>query len=170
MEANGTRTPVGIEETHGLRLFSAPLGSIDAELFLIEGDVTISRANGYDAAEAIRNLEASTGENLMAVTLYVNGEPHSIAGAFVAPAEETTKETCSCWIETGDLSEWPVGSGRLTPKLVPCQNEATRYMRVGREVIEHVCESCYQRDIVRPGASPATEHDYDVYQDSFDDD
>lgn len=49
-----------------------------------------------------------------------------------------------------------------------CGKPATRYMRIG-DVIEHICESCYQRDIVYPGAHPATEREYNMYRDSDDD-
>mgnify|MGYP000437990049 FL=1 len=76
-------------------------------------------------------------------------------------------EQCSCRIETDELTEWPPHSGRMSPKLADCPNEATRYMRVG-EVVEHICGSCYRRDIVYPGAQPATEHDYDMYRESDD--
>lgn len=83
MGTKGNRTPVGIEATHGVRLFSAPLGTINAELFIIDSDVAVSRANGDDTRDAIRMLEAELCANLAAVTLYVNGKPHSTVGAFI---------------------------------------------------------------------------------------
>ena len=83
------------------------------------------------------------------------------------PTQEipTMPNKCSCRIETNELSEWPEGSGKRSPKLAQCPNEAARYMRIG-EVIEHVCEPCYRRDIIYPGAHPATEHDYEMYIES----
>ena len=54
------------------------------------------------------------------------------------------------------------------PTKTTCGQPATRYIRIGT-VIEHLCQSCYDRDIQYPGAHPATEAEYEAYQGSDDD-
>ena len=80
------------------------------------------------------------------------------------------RKKCSCRIATGEQREWPVGSGRMFPRYRPCTNDATRYMRVGTDVVEYVCEQCYWRDIDSPGAVPATESEYHAWMESDGDD
>lgn len=77
-------------------------------------------------------------------------------------------ERCECSIRNG-LTEWPKGSGRMIPAYKPCTNPAVRYIKIGNTA-EHVCESCYQRDIAYPGSHPSTKLEYESCIGSYEDD
>lgn len=72
-----------------------------------------------------------------------------------------------CWgtVETDDMVEWPQGTGKMIRKRVDCPNVATRYLAFHESgIVEHLCESCYTRDLAYPGTYRATEADYRAYQ------
>jgi hypothetical protein len=81
-------------------------------------------------------------------------EPHVTIGQFFGLAPYPDRpEPCRCY----DI-----------PTKKTCGKPATRYQRVGPEVVEHVCEDCYQRDIQYPGVQPATEAEYEEWLESDD--
>lgn len=79
-----TFAPVGIETSHGIRLLAAPLGFIRSELFRLDSGEATCHAIGENVADALDELGRAACENIAMVMVYTDGQPYSIASAWLS--------------------------------------------------------------------------------------